>query len=269
MTVTVDRTVEEFTAAPRKLLITDRGCCQRPSFGRGAQRTGPIGVDRPHRHARLPLAGLNSQRPQSKSVIPNGRVGPRPGPAARSGHGGLIGGRLVRHDLGGHRPRPARPRGHLGARPGLHVRRVRRPGGPPRGRADGGRRRPGRQGGVLPLQRRRLPGDGVRRVQDRRGSGERELPLHAARADRAAGRRRRRRRGVQRRARGQRGARRPHAPVAAAARPGGGVGARRRAGRARARGPVRRDRSPPGRVRAPAPTSSSCTPAAPPASPRG
>ena len=112
---------------------------------------------------------------------------------------------------------------------------------------------PGRQGGVLPLQRRRLPGDGVRRVQDRRRSGERELPVHPRRADRAAGRRRRRGPGVQRRPRGQRGARRAHAPVAAPARPGRPDSA----GTAQAdpgrpppelAGPVRRDRAAPGRA---------------------
>ena len=101
------------------------------------------------------------------------------------------------------------------------------------------------------------------------GSGERELPLHATRADRAAGRRRRRRRGVQRRARGQRGARRPHAPVAAAARPGGRVGARRQADAQKLRRTCTPGLLPARPSPAPAQTSSSCTRAAPPASPRG
>ena len=56
----------------------------------------------------------------------------------------------------------------LGARPRPHLRRVRRPRRPPGRRPRRGRRRPGRHGGLLPLQRRRVPGDGVRRLQDRR-----------------------------------------------------------------------------------------------------
>ncbi len=143
------------------------------------------------------------------------------------------------------------------SRPGLHVRGVRRPRGPPRGRPGGGRGRAGRQGRVLPVQRRAVPGDGVRRLQARRGASQRQLPLHQGRADRAARRRRRRRAGVQRRPRGQRGARRSALPSlrllvrvgpAPDIAPGDGLpgeGGARRSGRARARRPVRRDRAAP------------------------